>query len=186
MLQKVVLFLALSMVFSMSALASDDLSNTSNFSFNWQIAGGDTTSQLVLNVGRDLNALGLDEALSTVNKRNHLTSIALGRLVKIPDSRLQSQLLGYLAANHKEMLHELLISRGERHQQALATIAPGFKKAVLQTALVRNIEWQLAQNGYEIIQVSLEKFFVIRQSGLPQFDAQTWLVVAPNSADEAQ
>lgn len=122
------------------------------------------------------------EVLGALKQSQTLTSIALGRLAKLEDERLQSQIFGYLAANHRQPLSLVLGSKGQQHSQALQALRPAFHEALLSTSFVRSLDWQLQTVGWRIAGVDSEKFYIFNNNDFPNFDAITWLIIEPAPA----
>lgn len=144
------------------------------------VAGEETVS---IRYREDGEYVDFAEALAAAaSNKQIITSISLGRLAQLPDRRLQSQVFGFLAANHRELLTNALSTKGADHAIALKALRPGVEEALLASSIVRSLNWMLQSVGMHITGVSMEKFYLFNNDEFPNFDALTWLVVEPQVA----
>ncbi|GAA6166458.1 hypothetical protein [Sessilibacter corallicola] len=149
----------------------------------WQVkssANGDDPVTVELSKSGSDN---FKEVISSVESKG-LNSIDLGRVAHSGDHRFQSQVFGYLFANHKDELSDVLAARGGAYKKALQGLEPGFKKAVLSTSLVRKLSQTLDEFCYDIDELQLKDFLVFSNNNSPNFDAYVILKVRGCARDE--
>ncbi len=111
------------------------------------------------------------------NESRRLETIVMRRLVKFQSDTIQADLRHHLEMHHPRELQEALESAGNLHNPALTALRKPFESALLKTRFVASINAQLLPHGYRIAGVSFEKFFIIKDSNPPEFDALIYLSV---------
>lgn len=116
---------------------------------------------------------GLEELGEIIGKKERvLSSINLGRLGEITSDNLQNEILNYLEVNYSNKLKTAYSSSGNMHNPKIIPLREPFEEAFTSSSFYQSLNNILAEYGYTISGISMEKFMLIDRKN---FDAMTWL-----------
>ena len=115
----------------------------------------------------------LKEAIDSVPKNSRITHIAASDLLEQTD--FQSEVFSYLEMRYPDELGSALVSAGNMHNPAVKNLRKGFKEAVLNSSLIKEINIIFSNRCERVTEVNIEKFFIHRDSGEPKFSSFLWL-----------
>jgi len=94
------------------------------------------------------------------------------------DKKMQAELHKYLAAKYPRLQAEALASAGNMHNPKIIALRDSFKKAILATSMVKDLNLALSNSSRceRISSTSFEKFHIrTEETGQPIYGAMIWL-----------
>ena len=97
------------------------------------------------------------------------------------DAVIQAELFAVFQADFPEDLKEALESSGNMHNPKLLSLRKHFRASLMKTPTVIAINRIFHEEGYQISDISFEKFWIDKNVASPLFHAIVWLVVSPKA-----
>jgi len=93
------------------------------------------------------------------------------------DKAFEDELAAVLERDSPREWHEALKSAGNMHNPKMIQLGPAFRKAILATTQVREMEAMLANHGLRISRVSYEELQLLKTDQGRRFIGFVWLII---------
>jgi hypothetical protein len=152
------------------------LLSSNSFSETWKFQTRSNGKGVVIFGEGEINSLS--EAFA----KGEVTHLTMRRIADIQSETLQTDIHQYFQLNFPNEYNAAIKSSGNMHNPAIHPLRKLFKKALLSSRYFVNLNKKIVNSGYTIVEISYEKFRLVKSNGVVFFDAYTWVSVenSPN------
>ncbi len=138
----------------------------------WEVSIRDDGTAVILE-SRNEGFDSLEEAVLSIPKDAWISDVRVSALLE--KVSFQEELHTYMMVNHPTILKEALGSAGNMHNPKVIKLHEAFRKSILYSKYVKELNSALSARCEEISGASFEKFEIYKPKSKPVYTAMIWL-----------